>query len=181
MNAIDASALHPPAVEIRLWEGRAPLSVSNAPPEQIESGNDTNRHISRVEVPTLIIDSPPKDENSGIAAVICPGGGYRFLSWDKGSIAVAEWLQAHDVTGAVLKYRLPAPNKVEMGHLRPLLDAQCALRLLRERAPELGIKTNCVGITGFSAGGHLAATVATKFTDAATRPDFAGLASRSSQ
>jgi acetyl esterase/lipase len=176
MNAIDAAALNPPPAEVRLWEGQAPLWVSNAPPEKIESGSDTNRHISQIEVPTLTILSPPKDKNTGIAAVICPGGGYRILSWDKEGLNIAKWLQERGITGAVLKYRLPAPGKVEMGHLRPLMDAEHAIRLLRERATGLGIKTNRVGIIGFSAGGHLAACAATKFTEAATRPDFAVLA-----
>jgi acetyl esterase/lipase len=173
MNAIDAAALSPPPAEVRLWEGQASLWVSNALPEKVESGSDTNRRISQIEVPTLTIFSPPKDKNTGIAAVICPGGGYRILSWDKEGLDVAKWLQERGITGAVLKYRLPAPGKVEMGHLRPLMDAEHAIRLLRERATELGIKTNRVGIIGFSAGGHLAASAATKFTDAATRPDFA--------
>jgi acetyl esterase/lipase len=170
MNAIDAP---PPPAEIRLWDGPAPLWVSNAPPEKVESGSDTNRRISQIEIPTLTIYSPPKEKNTGIAAVICPGGGYRILSWDKEGLNVAQWLAARGITGAVLKYRLPAPGKVEMGHLRSLMDAEHAIRLLRERATELGIKTNRVGIIGFSAGGHLAASAATKFTDAATRPDFA--------
>jgi len=177
MNAIDAAALNPPPAEVRLWEGQAPLYVTNAPPEKDELTSDKipNHHVSGIEVPTLTIFSPPKEKNSGIAVVICPGGGYRVLSWDKEGLNVAQWLQARGITGAVLKYRLPAPGKVEMGHLRPLMDALHAIRLLRERAPELGIKTNCVGVIGFSAGGHLAASTATRFTNAATRPDFAVL------
>ncbi len=172
MNAIDAVALNPPPAEIRLWEGQAPLGVSNAPPERIESGPDTYRRISRVEVPTLTIYSPPKARNTGIAAVICPGGGYTILSWDKEGLNVAKWLQERGITGAVLKYRLPAPDKVEKGYRRPLTDAQKAIRLLRLRAPEFGIKTNCIGIIGFSAGGHLAACSATLVGGMRTRPDF---------
>src|SRR5439155_22647192 len=107
MNAIDAAALNPPPVEIRLWEGQAPLSPSNAPPEKIESGSDTYRRITGVEVPTLTIYSPPKEKNTGIAAMICPGGAYALLSWDKEGLNVAQWLQARGITGAVLKYRMP--------------------------------------------------------------------------
>ncbi len=172
MNAIDAAALNPPPAEVRLWDGPAPLSRTGAPPEKIETGRDSYRRISRVETPTLTIFSPAKDNNSGIAAVICPGGAYAFLSWDKEGLDVARWLQARGVTGAVLKYRLPAPDQIESGHLRPLLDARRAIRLLRERATEFGIKTNRVGIIGFSAGGHLAASAATRFADATERPDF---------
>jgi acetyl esterase/lipase len=176
MNAIDAAALNPPPAEVRLWEGAAPLSVTGAPPERIDSGSDSYRRVRRVETPTLTIFSPAKENNSGLAAVICPGGAYAFLSWDKEGLDIARWLQARGVTGAVLKYRLPAPGQIESGHLRSLLDAQRAIRLLRERATDLGIKTNRIGIIGFSAGGHLAASAASKFTDATDRPDFCVLA-----
>jgi acetyl esterase/lipase len=174
MNAVDAAALHPPPAEIRLWEGQAPFFVSNAPPETIESGSDTNRRISHIEVPTLTIYSPPKDKNTGIAAVICPGGGYRILSWDKEGLDVAKWLQERGITGAVLKYRMPAPSlrvRDATGTIRPIVDAGQAIKLLRERANEFGIKTNRIGIIGFSAGGHLAAYTATS-CPGICRPDF---------
>jgi acetyl esterase/lipase len=174
MNAIDAAALHPPPAEVRLWEGQAPLWVSNAPPEKIESGSETNRRISQIEVPTLTIFSPPKEKNTGIAAVICPGGSYRILSWDKEGLNVAKWLQERGITGAVLKYRMPNPSqrvKATTGTIRPLLDAAQALELLRKRAGEFGIKSDRVGIIGFSAGGHLASYIATS-CPGICRPDF---------
>ena len=179
MNAVDAAALNPPPAEVRLWEGPAPMSVTNAPPENVEPGNDqpSFRRISRIEVPTLTIYSPPKEKNTGIAAIICPGGAYRLLSWDKEGLNVAKWLQERGITGVVLKYRLPAPNLVPSGTLRPFVDAQQAFRLLRERAAEFGIKTNRIGIIGFSAGGHLAAYAATTFHRLdSCRPDFCVLA-----
>jgi acetyl esterase/lipase len=163
MNAIDTAALNPPPAEVRLWEGQIPLAVSNAPPEKIESGSDTRR-ISQVEIPTLTIFSPPKDKNTGIAAVICPGGGYRILAWDKEGLNIAKWLQERGITGAVLKYRMPTPYLNEWAPPRPFVDAQNALKLLRERAGEFGIRTNRIGIIGFSAGGHLAAYAATTFS-----------------
>ncbi len=188
MNAIDATAVKPPPAEIRLWEGPIPLSMTNAPPERVELTGDTpiNHHIYNVQIPTLTIYLPPREKNSGIAVLICPGGGYGFLSWNKEGIDVAQWLQARGITGVVLKYRLPCPDRIASGHLVPLLDAQRAMRLLRERAGELGIKTNRVGILGFSAGGHLAACVATKFSEPvrdtvedvqqiSCRPDFCAL------
>src|ERR1051326_5311309 len=188
MNAIDAAAVSPPPALIQLWPGEAPLSVSNAGPEVAETPPDQppNRHIHSISVPTLTIFSPPRERNSGIAVVICPGGGYRFLSWDKEGVNVARWLQDRGVTGAVLKYRLPVPDKVPSGQLVPLLDAQRAIRVLRQHAGEFGIKTNRVGILGFSAGGHLAVCAATKFATPVSntvedvhrvscRPDFCGL------
>ena len=189
ISTADTAAVSSPPAEIRLWTGDAPLSVSNPPPEQVETSTEqpANRHIRNVVVPTLTIYTPPPDRSTGIAVVICPGGGYGFLSWDKEGVDVAQWLQARGVTVAVLKYRLPAPNRVPSGQLVSLLDAQRAIRLMRERADEFGIKTNRVGILGFSAGGHLAACAATKFAEpvpnpvedvrrVSCRPDFCGLA-----
>jgi acetyl esterase/lipase len=188
MNAIDAAAVNPPPAVIQLWPGEAPLSVSNAGPELVETPTDqpSNRHVRSISVPTLTIFAPPRNRNSGIAVVICPGGGYAFLSWYKEGTNVARWLQNRGVTGAVLKYRLPCPDRVPSGQLVSLLDAQRAVRVLRERAGEFGIKTNRVGILGFSAGGHVAACVATRFATpvpnaaedigrASCRPDFCGL------
>jgi len=81
---------------------------------------------------------------------------------------VAKWLNTLGYAGIVLKYRMPN------GHDNiPLSDAQQALRLVRQNSSEWNIDPKKVGITGFSAGGHLASTVETHFTDSITRPDFA--------
>ena len=188
MNAIDTAAVNAPPAEIRLWPGKAPWSVTHTEPEQVEIPPDqpATHYIRHVVVPTLTIYAPPRERNTGIAVVICPGGGYAFLSWGEEGVAVARWLQARGITGAVLKYRLPSPDRVPSGHLVPLLDAQRAIRIMREHAAEFGIKTNRVGILGFSAGGHLAACVATKFASpipnpvedvrrVSCRPDFCAL------
>ena len=189
MNAIDAAVLNPPPAEIRLWPGEAPLSVTNPLPEKVTISPDQawNHHIRHVVVPTLTVYAPSRERNSGVGVVICPGGSYSLLSWDKEGVNVAQWLQARGVTGAILKYRLPSPGRIPSGHLVSLLDAQRAIRVLREQAGEFGIKTNRVGILGFSAGGHLAACVVTKFADpvpspvkadrhVSCRPDFCVLA-----
>jgi len=188
MNAIDTAAINAPPAVIRLWPGNPPWSLTNAPVELAEVPPDqpANHHVRHITVPTLTIFAPPRDRNTGIAVVICPGGGYAFLSWDKEGLNVARWLQARGITGVVLKYRLPSPNQLPSGRLISLLDAQRAIRLVRERAGEFGIQTNRVGILGFSAGGHLAACVATKFASPVAspiedvrriscRPDFCGL------
>jgi acetyl esterase/lipase len=188
MNAIDTAAVNAPPAEIRLWPGKAPWSVTHTEPEQVEIPPDqpATHYIRHVVVPTLTIYAPPRERNTGIAVVICPGGGYAFLSRDKEGVNVARWLQARGITGAVLKYRLPSPDRVPSGHLVSLLDAQRAIRIVRERAGEFGIETNRVGILGFSAGGHLAACVATKFASpvpnpvedvrrVSCRPDFCAL------
>ena len=109
----------------------------------------------------------PEDPN-GQMVIVCPGGGYSFASSYNEGVYVAEWMTGRGVTVAVVKYRMPA------GHWNvPLTDIQNTFRYCREHASEWGV--NQIGIMGFSAGGHLAATASTMYTDAATRPDFAVL------
>ncbi len=119
--------------------------------------------------PSIAIYLPVKP--FGSAVVVCPGGGYQHLAMDHEGKQIAEWLNAHGVAAFVLKYRLGPKyhHPVEMN------DAQQAIRVVRSRAKEFGIVANKIGVMGFSAGGHLAATVSTHF-DKDSRPDFAILA-----
>jgi len=121
--------------------------------------------------PAISIYLPAAEKSSGAGVVICPGGGYGNLAMEKEGSHVAEWLNARGVAGFVLKYRL-GPR---YHHPAPLEDAQRALRYVRTHANEFRIQPDHVGIWGFSAGGHLAATTATHL-DAGTRPDFLILA-----
>lgn len=95
---------------------------------------------------------------NGAAMVICPGGGYGGLVTGAEGHGIAEWLNAHGITGVVLQYRLPKGRAFV-----PLLDAQRAIRTVRARATEWGIDPKRIGIIGFSAGGHLASTAGTHF------------------
>ena len=104
---------------------------------------------------------------TGQAVVICPGGGYISLAYGHEGLDVAEWMNEHGITAVVLRYRMPN------GHPEiPLKDAQTALKLVRQKAADWHVDPNRVGIMGFSAGGHLAATAATHFTGPEDRPDF---------
>ena len=120
---------------------------------------------------------------NGAAVVICPGGGYSILAWDLEGTEVAQWLNGIGVTALVLKYRVPR-RKNRPKHEAPLQDAQRALGLTRHNAKAWGIDPKRIGILGFSAGGHLAATAMTNFQkriypavdaaeQASCRPDFA--------
>lgn len=113
---------------------------------------------------------PAKPEKAnGVAVVICPGGGYVGISQIKEGAEFAKWFNDLGITAFVLYYRMPN------GHSGiPLTDAQTALTIIRERAKEWNIKK--VGIMGFSAGGHLASTVGTHFTNKNNRPSFMILA-----
>lgn len=143
-------------------------------------------HISRVQTPDITVFLPSRRLATGQAVVICPGGGYGTLAYSWEGTDVAKLLNAKGIAGIVLKYRLPNSKSNVTPHLSPLMDAKRALRLVRANAKGWNINPSKVGIMGFSAGGHLASTLATHFDagDAAStdsverqssRPDFAAL------
>ena len=107
-------------------------------------------------------------EPNGTVVLICPGGGYGGLAWGAEGDGIATWLRSHGIAGAALNYRLPKGR-----HSVPLADAQRAMREPHRMAGELKFKR--IGVMGFSAGGHLAATVATQSKNKNERPDFAVL------
>ena len=111
-----------------------------------------------VDIPTLTPFLPLREKASGAAVIVCPGGGYDHLANHEGA-PIAEWLNSIGITAFVLKYRL-GPR---YHHPAPLQDAARAIRTVRSRAAEWKIDPERIGIIGFSAGGHLASTVATHF------------------
>jgi acetyl esterase/lipase len=149
-----------------LWPGRAPGAV----------GDDAR------DRPTLTVYRPfgrKAGDPPTAAVVVAPGGGYAFLATNHEGRQVANSLNALGVTAFVLRYRVGPRYR----HPVPLGDARRALRLVRARAAEFGVRPDQVGVLGFSAGGHLAATAATRFDAgrpadadpverAGSRPDF---------
>ena len=153
------------AATIRLWDNAsAPHNNGIATPEE---GMDACRP-SNISVAELYVYPADAAKATGQGVIICPGGGYAVLAFDYEGYEVAQWLAAHGITAAVLKYRMPN------GHPEvPLEDAEQALRLLRGEVPGAeGFTCRKVGILGFSAGGHLAAMASTM---GAVRPDFSVL------
>jgi acetyl esterase/lipase len=150
---------------VKLWEGNPPTDNGITEPEKM----DANYWITNVSSPELTIYLPEKGKGNGKAVVICPGGGYAGLASHHEGTLVAQWLNQQGIAGIVLKYRLPNKHKEV-----PLNDAQQAIRYVREHAKEWQIQPDKIGIAGFSAGGHLAATASTHFTTEGTssRPDF---------
>ena len=148
---------------VPLWPAGAPGSEARKDePEKVVGQN-----ISNVHFPTLTVFLPPSGENTGCAAIVCPGGGHRDLVMDKEGYTIARWLAGHGIAGFVLKYRLARDAATPPGMPQPytverdaLADAQRAIRLVRRRAAGWGINPADVGIIGFSAGGELAALAA---------------------
>ncbi len=150
-----------------------------APDKEYTNLRDNMTRIGKVSHPAITIFKAAKP--NGRAIIICPGGGYTYVTYDKEGKWVAEELNRWGITAFVLKYRMPDDTTNIDKSLAPLQDAQQAIRMVRSHAKEWGINKNQVGIMGFSAGGHLAAAAATHFdfkadagnTDTTSvRPDF---------
>jgi acetyl esterase/lipase len=137
----------PAALRVKVWPDGLPDGTPLDQPEE-----EKIARVGHDSEPTLSVYLPPKDKATGAAVVICPGGGYSILAIEKEGDNVARWLNDLGVAGIVLKNRLkdyPQPS--------PILDAQQAIRLVRENAKTWGLDEHRIGIMGFSAGGHLAA------------------------
>lgn len=174
INNVNAQSI----LEMPLYPGVVPGSKKSSVKEQVIFENGTFL-VADVIAPTLTKFSPAKP--NGIAVIICPGGGYGILAIDHEGVEVAKLFNESGITAFVLKYRLPNDAIMVDKSIGPLQDAQQAIRTVRKQAVAWGLNPNKIGIMGFSAGGHLAATAATHysvFADAAmkdtvsVRPDF---------
>ena len=164
--------------QIPLYRGSIPYSKPFAIPET----EDTTRGIlliHHVTIPTLTYYLPEKDKATGVGVLICPGGGYSILAAGHEGYDVAKRFTEMGVAAFVLKYRLPNDQVMKEKHLVPLHDAQRALAIIRKNARKWNVDRNRIGIMGFSAGGHLAATAGTnpsvitgKPVKKSHRPDF---------
>jgi acetyl esterase/lipase len=155
------SALSAQEYRVPLYTDAIPNSRPSAATERTEKGDATR--ISGVQIPDIAVYLPTKRFATGQAVVICPGGGYVRLSYDLEGTDIARYLNSIGVAGIVLKYRLPASDSSVEPHKTPLLDAKRAMRLVRTNAARWNIDPARIGVMGFSAGGHLAATLGTHF------------------
>jgi acetyl esterase/lipase len=167
--------------EILLWD-KIPGAIEAADykqePRLDAQGNITG--IRKVTEPTLKVFLADNKNSKNAAVIICPGGAYALLSHDKEGDKVAEWFKSIGISAFVLKYRLPSDVIMKDKTVGPLQDAQEAIRTLRRRAQEWNLDPAKIGVIGFSAGGHLAATLSTHYNDkvydskdnVSARPDF---------
>lgn len=184
----DGSLSTDPTETIPLWPGTPPGGEGLSLSTRIVERSTTldlfhDRFADRINPPLLTVFRPTKPDGS--AVLLAPGGGYVRVVIDKEGIESARRLNGAGVTVFVLRYRLPGEGWKQAADV-PLQDAQRAIRLIRAKAGEYGIDVNRVGLLGFSAGGHVAASLATRWgevvyqpIDAAdsmdTRPNFTGL------
>jgi acetyl esterase/lipase len=171
-----------------------PIWTTSIPNAELIKGTETYKAgiVTNVSTPTIKIFSPVKENNTGAAVLVFPGGGYTKVAVDLEGSEICEWLATIGVTGILLKYRVPDSGPhyykdcfCERDPIKPLAlqDAQRAIGYVRSKAKNWNINPNKIGVMGFSAGGHLVADVSTNYKQRAyqktdnldnttCRPDF---------
>ena len=166
--ALMAIFAHSQVQTLPLWEGTPPLQKAMDLKEDVRQEGIIR--IANVQTPTIEVYLPAKQIATGKAVVIFPGGGYGILAYDWEGTDFAKWLNAQGIAGIVVKYRLPVSQSLTDPKEVPLLDAQRAIRLVRQNAAAWNIDPTKVGVMGFSAGGHLASTLSTQYNHEVERP-----------
>jgi acetyl esterase/lipase len=176
-----AAEAAPAREEIRLWPGTPPGEGKVVGEEKIGTEGSGLGAVSNVSAPRMRVYRPAAP--NGVAVLVAGGGGYFRIQLKKESTPAAEWLAAQGFTVFELIYRLPNDG---WDAAVPFIDAQRAMKIIRTRAGEFGVKPDRIGIMGFSAGGHLAGFTAyqparalyagkDRFESVSARPDFAVL------
>ncbi|MFM1996335.1 MAG: hypothetical protein RLZZ111_722, partial [Planctomycetota bacterium] len=150
LAALPAAAGEPPVIP--LWEKGPPgFESRKGEAEKVDKGTITNVHF-----PTLTVFLPGPEQATGVGIIVAPGGGLAKLGFQGGGVEPARFLAERGFAAFVLKYRLPrepgVPYKFEEHSLQ---DGQRAVRLVRSKAAEFGVKPEKVGMLGFSAGGEV--------------------------
>ncbi|MDC0144401.1 alpha/beta hydrolase [Verrucomicrobia bacterium] len=142
---------------IRVWPGKAPDEPAGIEVKKADAvtGSDGVIRIPYVDTPELIHFPADPKKATGTCIIVCPGGGYGKLAWNKEGTEIATWLNTLGVEAVALKYRVPRRDRVKP-HPWPLQDLQRSIRLVRSKAAEWKIDPKRIGVMGFSAGGHLA-------------------------
>ena len=139
---------------ISFWGNQIPFELKTSEKEKTtEKG-----HVYDVQIPK-IFSYIPENTKPEFGILICPGGGYTIEAIEKEGHAIAKWFKERGVAAFVLKYRLP-DGEDGMSSNRPATDAFGALHYVRSHLRDFGLSDIKLGIMGFSAGGHLAATTA---------------------
>lgn len=172
---------------VELWPGPPPGSrgtiITRKIDDQAHDPAHPDRWVTGIARPVLVVRRPPRP--NGTAVLVVPGGGYEFLSYDNEGTSQAAWLNARGITAFILMYRLPGEGWDGRADV-PLQDAQRAVRVIRSRATGFGVRKDRIAVLGFSAGGHLAGSIATRHAEKvytpvdvadrqSARPDLAAL------
>lgn len=174
---VDMAAAFPPKMQSFPLYGDGPIPNSKPGPNEESGDRGFIRNVSRPEIQVYL---PAKMRATGTSIVVLPGGGYAGLTFDFEGAQQAQFLADHGVAAFIVKYRIPSDKTMVDKSIGPLQDAQQGIRFVRQHAAEYNLDPNRVGVIGFSAGGHLATTLATHFKKSYVdnpdhinlRPDF---------
>jgi acetyl esterase/lipase len=165
---------------IDIWQSKVPGAIPNPDYKLVVDSSNNWIKMRNISNPMLDMYPAPAGKSNGTAVIICPGGGYWALAIKHEGSEIAAWLNSIGITAFVLKYRLPDNSMMTDKAIGPMQDAQEAVRIVRRHAKEWNIKPDKIGIMGFSAGGHLASSLSTHFSEktyepadsTSARPDF---------
>jgi acetyl esterase/lipase len=154
-----------PAATIHLWPGAVPGETKSKAADIISGDHGGNvTRIATVTDPVIEVFEPEGGNTTGAGVVICPGGGYQILAIDLEGYEVAKWLNSLGITAFVLHYRVPAnPDGA-------LMDAQRAIRMVKNAYVNHKPNLKKIGIMGFSAGGSLSARASTRYGEKTYEP-----------
>lgn len=181
---ISASTLTMAQQAFSIYEGPVPNALPCNREEATGKNPNGKLFYANVTNPIVTVFKPAKQDANKTAVIVCPGGGYARVVVGHEGNEVAEAFNKIGVTVFVLKYRLPFDSCMTNKEIVPLQDLQQTIKLVRDRAAYFDINPSMLGVIGFSAGGHLASTGITKFSESFIentsntnlRPDFAILA-----
>jgi acetyl esterase/lipase len=151
----------PPKMQSVPLYGDAAIPNSKVGPDEESSTNGS--WIKKVSRPVIQVYLPAKAKATGAGVVIFPGGGYAGLTFDFEGTQQANFFLDHGIAAFVVKYRIPSDLTMVDKSMGPLQDAQQAMRFARQHAAEWNVDPQRIGAIGFSAGGHVASTLATHF------------------
>lgn len=149
--------------EIPLYKGKIPKSKECSPENKTQANQWRQDVYIKINTPTLTIYQPKESQPNQTAVLVLPGGGYTILAANHEGHDVAKAFNSIGVTAFVLKYRLPNDTCMFNKEWVPFIDAQAAMKYIRDNAGMYGINPDKIGVIGFSAGGHLASTLATQY------------------
>lgn len=153
-----------PDQTLTLWPNEIPGNITDEDFE-VRTLRNVEIRYNRVCKPSMDLFLPENITSPTGAVVICPGGGYGGLAYSHEGIWLAQAFNRLGLAAAVVKYRLPDDRVMTERHKRPLQDVQRAMQIMHIHAREWNIDPDRIGVMGFSAGGHLAASVSTHFKD----------------
>lgn len=184
VSTMAQDTMTPPSAIIQaLWpKDKMPGQGAKEPEKELPSRGDNVRRLTNISEPMITVFKVSRANKNAAtpAVIICPGGAYGILAYDKEGTEIAAWVNTIGMTAVVLKYRVP--NNMEGA----FQDIQRAIRLVRHNSSAWSIDPQRVGVMGFSAGGHLSARLSNNYEKSSyqkidevdegkLRPDFAVL------